>query len=62
MSSNDEVKDMSPLERKVAKLSIKYHADLMSMPIHEVRDIISEEDYADLHDFMKNGCKERVLH
>ena len=62
MSSNDEFKDMSPLERKVAKLSINYHADLMSMPIHEVRDIISEEDYADLHDFMKNGCRERVLH
>ena len=62
MSSNDEFKDMSPLERKVTKLSIKYHADLMSMPIHEVRELISAEDYADLHDYMKNGCRDRVLH
>ena len=62
MSSNDEFKDMSPLERKVAKLSIKYHADLMSMPMHEVRELISAEDYSELHDFMKNGCRDRVLH
>ena len=62
MSSNNEFKDMTPLERKVAKLSIKYHADLMSMPIHEVRELISAEDYAELHDFMKNGCRDRVLH
>jgi len=43
MSGNDEFKDMTPLERRVAKLSIKYHADLMSMPMHEVRELISAE-------------------
>ena len=62
MSSNDEFKDMTPLERRVAKLSIKYHADLMSMPMHEVRELISAEDYVELHDFMKNGCREITLH
>ena len=62
MSSNDEFKDMSPLERRVAKLSIKYQTDLMDMKISEVQSLISESDWYELEQFMKNGCKERVLH
>ena len=62
MSMNDEFKDMSPLERKVAKLSIKYQTDLMDMKISEVQNFISESDWYELEQFMKNGCKERVLH
>jgi len=62
MSKDNEFKDMSPLERKVAKLSIKYQTDFMSMPIHEVADILTLKDWHDLQEFMKNGCRERVLH
>ena len=62
MSSNDEFKDMSPLERRVAKLSIKYQTDLMDMKISEVQSLISESDWYELEQFMKNGCRERVLH
>lgn len=62
MSINDEFKDMSPLERRVAKLSIKYQTDLMDMKISEVQNLISESDWYELEQFMKNGCKERVLH
>jgi len=60
--SDNEFKDMSPLERKVAKLSIKYQTDFMSMPIQEVADILTLKDWHDLQEFMKNGCRERVLH
>ncbi len=62
MSINDEFKDMSPLERRVAKLSIKYQTDLMDMKISEVQNLISESDWYELEQFMKNGCKDRVLH
>ena len=62
MSSNDEFKDMSPLERRVAKLSINYQTDLMDMKISEVQSLISESDWYELEQFMKNGCRERVLH
>ena len=60
--SDNEFKDMSPLERKVAKLSIKYQTDFMSMPVKEVADILTLKDWHDLQEFMKNGCRERVLH
>jgi len=62
MSINDEFKDMSPLERRVAKLSIKYQTDLMDMKISEVQNLISESDWYELEQFMKNGCIDRVLH
>ena len=62
MPINDEFKDMSPLERRVAKLSIKYQTDLMDMKISEVQNLISESDWYELEQFMKNGCKDRVLH
>jgi len=60
--NNDEFKDLSPLERKVAKLSIKYQTDFMSMNMEDVVRILSQEDWADLSEFMKNGCRERVVH
>jgi len=60
--NNDEFKDLTPLERKVAKLSIKYQADFMSMPMADILQILSEKDWADLSEFMKNGCRERVVH
>jgi len=62
MSINDEFKDMSPLERRVAKLSIKYQTDLMDMKISEVQNLISESDWYELEQFMKNGCREITLH
>ena len=60
--NTDEFKDLSPLERKVAKLSIKYQTDFMSMNMEDVVRILSQEDWADLSEFMKNGCRERVVH
>lgn len=62
MAINDEFRDLSPLEKKMAKLSIKYQADLMSMTLEEVADILTLKDWYDLQEFMKNGCKERILH
>jgi hypothetical protein len=62
MSINDEFIDMSPLEKKMAKLSIKYQADFMSMTVEEVADILTLKDWYDLQEFIKNGCKDRVLH
>ena len=60
--NNDEFKDLTPLERKVAKLSIKYQADFMSMSMDDVVKMLSQEDWADLSEFMKNGCREKVVH
>jgi len=62
MPINDEFRDLSPLEKRMAKLSIKYQADLMSMTLEEVADILTLKDWYDLQEFMKNGCKERILH
>ncbi len=62
MSINDEFIDMSPLEKKMAKLSIKYQADFMSMTVEEVADILTLKDWYDLQEFIKNGCRDRVLH
>ncbi len=62
MAINDEFRDLSPLEKKMAKLSIKYQADLMSMTIKEVESILSDSDNYDLAQFIKNGCRDRVLH
>tara|TARA_B100001287_G_scaffold238907_1_gene212574 strand:+ start:212 stop:403 length:192 start_codon:yes stop_codon:yes gene_type:complete len=59
---NDEFREMSALEKKMAKLSIKYQADLMSMSLKEVESILSAADNYDLAMFLKNGCRERVLH
>ena len=53
---------MSPLEKKMAKLSIKYQADFMSMTVAEVENILSESDWYDLSTFIKNGCREITLH
>ena len=53
---------MSPLEKKMAKLSIKYQADFMSMAVAEVENILTEADWYDLQEFIKNGCRDRVLH
>ena len=62
MSVNNEFKEMSPLEKKMAKLSIKYQADFMSMTVAEVENILSESDWYDLSSFIKNGCREITLH
>jgi len=62
MNINDEFIDMSPLEKKMAKLSIKYQADFMSMTVEEVADILTLKDWYDLQEFIKNGCRDRVLH
>tara|TARA_R100001463_G_scaffold110246_2_gene164969 strand:- start:46 stop:234 length:189 start_codon:yes stop_codon:yes gene_type:complete len=62
MNIKDEFIDMSPLEKKMAKLSIKYQADFMSMTVEEVADILTLKDWYDLQEFIKNGCKDRVLH
>ncbi len=62
MSINDEFIDMSPLEKKMAKLSIKYQADFMSMTVEEVAEILTLKDWYDLQEFIKNGCRDRVLH
>ena len=62
MSVNNEFKEMSPLEKKMAKLSIKYQADLMSMSLEQVESILSDADNYDLAIFLKNGCRERVIH
>jgi hypothetical protein len=62
MSVNNEFKEMSPLEKKMAKLSIKYQADFMSMAVAEVENILTEADWYDLQEFIKNGCRDRVLH
>ena len=59
---NDEFKDLSPLEERVAKLSIKYQTDLMSMSYKSVIKILSQEDWSDLSSFIKNGCRERIVH
>ena len=62
MSANNEFKEMSPLEKKMAKLSIKYQTDFMSMPVTEVESILTDADWYNLAVFIKNGCKERVTH
>ena len=62
MAINDEFRDLSPLEKKMAKLSIKYQADFMSLAVTEVENILTETDWYDLQEFIKNGCRERVLH
>jgi len=62
INNDEEFKDLSPLEERVAKLSIKYQTDLMSMSYKSVIKIISQEDWSDLSAFIKNGCRERVVH
>jgi hypothetical protein len=62
MSFNDEFLGLTAVEKKIVKLSIKYQIDLMSMTIEEVSNILTLKDWKDLHDFMKNGGRERVLH
>ena len=62
MSINNEFRDLSAFEKKMVKLSIKYQADLMSMSFEEVESILSDADNYDLATFLKNGCKERVIH
>tara|TARA_Y100000004_G_scaffold167966_1_gene200948 strand:+ start:824 stop:1012 length:189 start_codon:yes stop_codon:yes gene_type:complete len=62
MSFNKEFETLSSFEKKMVKLSIKYQADLMSMTFEDVENILSTKDWQDLSAFIKNGCKERVLH
>lgn len=62
MSINNEFKDLLPLEERIAKLSIKYQTDFMSMSYKSVIKILSQEDWSDLNAFIKNGCKEKMVH
>ena len=60
--NNDEFAGLNTMEKKVVKLSIKYQIDLMSMTLKDAKKFLSQDDWQDLHDFMKNGCREKVLH
>ena len=59
---NDEFIEMTPLEKKLAKLAIKYQADFISMKMADAEKIMNKDDWDDLMVFMKHGCRERVVH
>ena len=59
---NNEFKELTPFQKRMAKLSIKYHTDLNSMSYKDVVELISQEDWSDLSAFIKNGCRERIKH
>jgi len=60
--NNDEFGILNAMEKKVVKLSIKYQMDFMSMTLEQVKKVVTKNEWQDLHDFIKNGCKDRVLH
>lgn len=55
ISNYDEFADLTPFERYVVKLSVKYQMDLASMSMKDVKEILSKADWEDLIDFMKYG-------
>ena len=59
---NNEFKELTPFQKRMAKLSIKYQTDLNSMSYKDVVELISQEDWSDLSAFIKNGCRERIKH
>jgi len=50
-----EYNDLSNVEKEIVLLSIKYHMDLMSLKIAEVKEIVYPEDWDKLHTVMKYG-------
>jgi len=62
MKTSNEFKELTPFEKRMAKLSIKYQTDLNSMSYKDVVELISQEDWSDLSAFIKNGCRERIKH
>ena len=61
-NNNNEFKELTPFQKRMAKLSIKYQTDLNSMSYKDVVELISQEDWSDLSAFIKNGCRERIKH
>tara|TARA_R110000787_G_scaffold258920_1_gene364150 strand:+ start:806 stop:994 length:189 start_codon:yes stop_codon:yes gene_type:complete len=62
MKTSNEFKELTPFQKRMAKLSIKYQTDLNSMSYKDVVELISQEDWSDLSAFIKNGCRERIKH
>ena len=50
---HNEFSELTEIEKKIIKLSIKYQTDLMSMSIEQVSNILTLADWKDLRDFMK---------
>lgn len=50
-----EFNDLSPYEKEVVLLSIKYQMDLMSMKFDQVKSFLSPRDWKKLQTVMKHG-------
>ena len=46
----------------LAEFSIKYECELADKKIHEVKEILSKEDWEVLHDAIKYGRDKRKFH
>lgn len=55
MSLGEEFGKMTPLMEKMVKLSIKYQADIASMSMKQVKNILTRADWIELSLFMKTG-------
>jgi len=50
-----EYSDLSPFQKEMVLLSIKYQMDLMIMPMKDVKNLISKEDWEKVQRIMKYG-------
>jgi len=62
INNDEEFRELTPFEIRMAKLSIKYQTDLNSMSFENVVQLLSQEDWADFSAFIKNGCREKITH
>tara|TARA_R110000751_G_scaffold233392_1_gene334220 strand:- start:492 stop:686 length:195 start_codon:yes stop_codon:yes gene_type:complete len=62
INNNKEFAGLTPFQKRMVELSIKYQTDISAMSYKDVIELLSEKDWEDFSGFIKNGCRERVVH
>jgi len=55
MTRSKELGQLTPLMDILVRMSIKYQADIASMTMEQVQNLVSDDDWAKLHEIMKYG-------
>ena len=55
MKRSKELGQLTPLMDILVRMSIKYQADIASMTMEQVQNLVSDDDWAKLHKIMKYG-------
>ena len=55
MKRSKELGQLTPLMDILVRMSIKYQADIASMTMEQVQNLVSDDDWAKLHEIMKYG-------